>query len=82
MAATFGAPLAAVVLAIELLMFEFSTRALVPLVVAASVAGGVHALLLGRDRCSQFLTTASPVSAACPCSPCSAFSVGSLQSPS
>lgn len=48
MAATFGSPLAAVVLAIELLVFEFSTRALVPLVVAASVAGGMHALLLGR----------------------------------
>ena len=40
MAATFGTPLAAVVLAIELLLFEFSTRALVPLVVATSVAGG------------------------------------------
>jgi len=47
MAATFGAPLAAVVLAIELLLFEFSSRAFVPLVVAASVAGGVHALLFG-----------------------------------
>ncbi|MGH2720760.1 MAG: chloride channel protein [Actinomycetota bacterium] len=32
MAATFGAPLAAVILAFELLLFEFSTRALVPLV--------------------------------------------------
>ncbi len=47
MAATFGAPLAAVVLAIELLLFEFSTRAFVPLVVAASVAGGMHSLLFG-----------------------------------
>jgi H+/Cl- antiporter ClcA/CBS domain-containing protein len=47
MAATFGAPLAAVVLALELLLFEFSTRAFVPLVVAASVAGGVHAGLFG-----------------------------------
>ena len=47
MAATFGAPLAAVVLVIELLLFEFSTRAFVPLVVATSVAGGVHALLFG-----------------------------------
>ena len=45
MAATFGAPLAAVVLAVELLLFEFSARALVPLVVATSVAGGVHAAL-------------------------------------
>ena len=45
MAATFGAPLAAVVLAIELLLFEYSHRAFVPLVVAASVAGAMHALL-------------------------------------
>jgi H+/Cl- antiporter ClcA len=44
MAATFGSPLAAVVLAIELLLFEFSTRALVPLVVASAVAGAVHSL--------------------------------------
>lgn len=47
MAATFGAPLASVVLAIELLLFEFSTRAFVPLAVAASVAGGMHTLLFG-----------------------------------
>lgn len=45
MAAVFGSPLAAVVLAIELLLFEFSSRALMPLVVAASVAGGMHAFL-------------------------------------
>ena len=47
MAATFGTPLAAVVLAIELLLFEFSARAFVPLVVATSVAGAVHAALFG-----------------------------------
>jgi H+/Cl- antiporter ClcA len=47
MAATFGSPLAAVVLAIELLLFEFSARAFIPLVVASSVAGGVHAQLFG-----------------------------------
>lgn len=45
MSATFGAPLAAVVLAIELLLFEFSSRAFIPLVVAASVAGAMHAAL-------------------------------------
>src|SRR5690606_24631278 len=45
MAATFGSPLAAVVLAIELLLFEFSARAFIPLVVASSIAGGVHAQL-------------------------------------
>ncbi len=47
MSATFGAPLAAVVLAIELLLFEFSVRAFIPLVVAASVAGGMHSALFG-----------------------------------
>jgi chloride channel protein, CIC family len=45
MAAIFNAPLAAVVLAIELLLFEFSHRAFVPLVVASSVAGAMHAAL-------------------------------------
>jgi H+/Cl- antiporter ClcA/CBS domain-containing protein len=47
MAAVFGAPLAAVVLAVELLLFEFSARSFIPLVVATSVAGGMHALLYG-----------------------------------
>ncbi|MDQ6728148.1 MAG: chloride channel protein [Actinomycetota bacterium] len=47
MSATFGAPLASVILAIELLLFEFSARALVPLVVATGVAAGVHATLYG-----------------------------------
>ncbi|MCB1003463.1 MAG: chloride channel protein [Acidimicrobiales bacterium] len=47
MSATFGAPLAAVMLAIELLLFEFSVRALVPLVVATAVAGGMHSALFG-----------------------------------
>jgi CBS domain-containing protein len=47
MAATFGAPLAAVVLAIELLLFEFSTRVFIPLVVAASIAGGMHIVFFG-----------------------------------
>ena len=45
MSATFGAPLAAVVLAIELLLFEFSSRAFIPLVVASSVAGAMHTAL-------------------------------------
>ena len=45
MAAIFNAPLAAVVLAIELLLFEFSHRAFVPLVVASSIAAAMHAAL-------------------------------------
>jgi CIC family chloride channel protein len=47
MAATFGTPLAAVILALELLLFEFSTRAFVPLVVSAAVAAGVHSAIFG-----------------------------------
>ena len=47
MSATFGAPLASVMLAIELLMFEYSARALVPLVIASSIAAGVHYLAFG-----------------------------------
>ena len=47
MSALFGTPIAAVILAIELLLFEFSPRVFIPLVVAASVAGGVHAALFG-----------------------------------
>ena len=47
MSATFGAPLAAVILAVELLLFEFSARALVPLIVATSVAGAMHNALFG-----------------------------------
>lgn len=47
MAATFRAPLAAVVLAIELLLFEFSARAFLPLVVATSIAAGTHSLTFG-----------------------------------
>ncbi len=47
MAATFGAPMASVVLAFELLLFEFSTRALIPTAVSAAVAGGIHSALFG-----------------------------------
>src|SRR3954454_5087279 len=47
MSATFGAPLSAVILAIELLLFEFSVRAFVPLVVATSIAAGMHSALFG-----------------------------------
>src|SRR5436853_6345969 len=51
MSATFGTPLAAVVLVIELLLFAFSTRAFIPLVVASAVAGGVHAWICGAAAC-------------------------------
>ncbi|MEO5722853.1 MAG: chloride channel protein, partial [Ilumatobacteraceae bacterium] len=53
MSATFGAPLAAVMLAIELLLFEFSSRAFVPLVVSSSLAAGVHSAAFGTGPLFQ-----------------------------
>ncbi len=47
MAATFGAPLASLLFAIELLLFELSMRTLIPLVVATSIAGGVRSAVFG-----------------------------------
>ncbi|MES2305432.1 MAG: chloride channel protein [Gemmatimonadota bacterium] len=47
MAATFGAPVAAVLLAIELLLFEFRARSIVPVALAACAATSIRLLLLG-----------------------------------
>lgn len=48
MAATFGAPVAAVLLAIELLLFEFRARSIVPVALAACAATSVRLILLGN----------------------------------
>src|SRR5690606_1674833 len=42
MAATFGSPVSAVLLAIELLLFEFRPRSIIPVALAASAAAGVR----------------------------------------
>lgn len=47
MAATFSTPIAGVILAVELLLFEFKTRSFVPLVIATAVATAVRFQLLG-----------------------------------
>ncbi len=47
MAATFSTPIAGVILAIELLLFEFKSRSFIPLVVASTLATSVHAQLMG-----------------------------------
>lgn len=47
MAATFGTPVAAVLLAVELLLFEFRLRSLVPVVVASAVAATLRTAWLG-----------------------------------
>jgi chloride channel protein, CIC family len=48
MAATFSTPIAGVILAIELLLFEFKARSFIPLVIASTLATSVHFLLMGR----------------------------------
>jgi H+/Cl- antiporter ClcA/predicted transcriptional regulator len=48
MAATFSTPIAAVILAIELLLFEYKPRSFIPLVVASTIATAVRFLLLGH----------------------------------
>lgn len=47
MAATFSAPIAAVILAIELLLFEFKSRSFIPLVISSTLATTVHVWLMG-----------------------------------
>lgn len=47
MAATFGAPVAAVLLAIELLLFEYRPRSVVPVLLACVTANGARVAMVG-----------------------------------
>src|SRR5690606_19064347 len=49
MAATFGAPVSAVLLAIELLLFEYRIRSIMPVALAASGAAAVRVVLHGGE---------------------------------
>jgi CIC family chloride channel protein len=49
MAGTFGCPVSAVLLAIELLLFEFRARSIIPVALASVAAAGVRLLLFGHD---------------------------------
>jgi H+/Cl- antiporter ClcA len=48
MAATFSTPIAGVILAVELLLFEYKARSFVPLVVASTIGTAVRFWLIGR----------------------------------
>jgi CIC family chloride channel protein len=48
MAATFSTPIAGVILAIELLLFEFKSRSFIPLVIASTLATEMHRVLMGN----------------------------------
>ncbi len=47
MAATFGSPVSSVLLAVELLLFEFRPRSLVPVALASATAAGLRLLVMG-----------------------------------
>ena len=49
MAGVFATPIAAILIAFELLLFERSLRALLPLVLATGIATEIHTLLLGSQ---------------------------------
>jgi chloride channel protein, CIC family len=53
MSATFNTPIAGVILAIELLLFEFKARSFIPLVIASTLATAVHMQLLGAGPMFQ-----------------------------
>jgi CIC family chloride channel protein len=53
MSATFNTPIAGVILAIELLLFEFKSRSFIPLVIASTLATAVHMQLLGAGPMFQ-----------------------------
>ncbi|HEX6816558.1 MAG TPA: chloride channel protein [Gemmatimonadaceae bacterium] len=64
MAATFGSPVSAVLLAIELLLFEYRARSLVPVALAASTATAVRLAFMGSGPIFPMPNIAQPGGAA------------------
>jgi H+/Cl- antiporter ClcA/CBS domain-containing protein len=61
MSATFSCPLSAVLLAVELLLFEWRPRSLVPVAVASVTAGALRRLLLGPGPIFPMQPTTVPM---------------------
>ncbi len=49
MAATFGSPISAVLLAVELLLFEYRPRSIIPVALACATAAGIRVAFVGTD---------------------------------
>jgi H+/Cl- antiporter ClcA len=64
MAATFGSPVSAVLLAIELLLFEFRARSIIPVALASVCAAGVRIFLMGGHAVFAMPDLKNPVGAA------------------
>ena len=60
MAATFNCPMAATLLAVEILLFEWKPRSLVPVAIACVTAGAVRRLLLGPEPLLKMLPSSVP----------------------
>jgi CIC family chloride channel protein len=60
MAATFGSPVAAVLLAVELLLFEYRPRSVVPVALAAATATAVRMAWLGDNAVFAMPSVAPP----------------------
>lgn len=60
MAATFGSPVSAVLLAIELLLFEFRPRSIIPVALAASAATGVRMAFEGMEPVFKMSALSQP----------------------
>jgi H+/Cl- antiporter ClcA len=60
-AATFNCPMSATLLAVEILLFEWKPRSLVPVAIASVTAGAVRRLLLGPHSLLQMVPTGAPV---------------------
>ncbi|MCB0445004.1 MAG: chloride channel protein, partial [Gelidibacter sp.] len=60
MAAIFGSPIAAIFLAIELLLFEFSPRSIIPVAIACVVGAVGHHLLFGQQPVFAMVQVAIP----------------------
>jgi H+/Cl- antiporter ClcA/CBS domain-containing protein len=60
MAATFGSPVSAVLLAVELLLFEYRPRSLIPVALAAAVATGIRVAFSGSEPIFAIAPLAQP----------------------
>ena len=60
MAATFGSPVSAVLLAVELLLFEYRPRSVIPVALASAVATGVRAIFAGTAPVFAIPTLTQP----------------------
>lgn len=64
MTATFGSPVAAVLLAIELLLFEYRPRSIIPVALASVTADGMRMLMVGMTPMFVMADLAQPGGAA------------------